>query len=204
MIYPLAPNGIYWTIQGEGTHTGTPMAFVRLAGCSVGCTQCDTNYTRQEQQDAIQIFNRVQAVTPAAYRKTRPWVWITGGEPCDHDLTDLFDLLAHTHRIALCTSGQHPHDLTDLMRRMVAPLYWISVSPHRVIPDLQGHEVKLVPGLGELQWEDLADTGWVDHFPHKWIQPLSGSDDLPRALDFVHTHPGWGLSTQTHKHWKLP
>lgn len=39
MTYLLAPEGVFWTLQGEGALQGTPMAFVRLAGCSVKCKQ---------------------------------------------------------------------------------------------------------------------------------------------------------------------
>ncbi len=44
MRYPLAPDPIFWTLQGEGHLRGFQMAFIRLGGCSVGCVQCDTYY----------------------------------------------------------------------------------------------------------------------------------------------------------------
>ena len=46
MKYPLASNPIFWTIQGEAHLRGFQMCFVRLAGCSVGCEHCDTDYQR--------------------------------------------------------------------------------------------------------------------------------------------------------------
>ena len=212
MIYPLAPNGIYWTIQGEGTHTGTPMAFVRLAGCSVGCAQCDTNYTASETLDAAAIWARVREVTPPRFRAAMPWVWITGGEPTDHDLAPLCDVLATGYRIGICTSGHNQHwTPRPAGRWRIAPwvehpgVRWISVSPHRVISGLRGDEVKLVPGLGDLHWSDLDDTGWIGGFRYRWLQPLAGSpSELSRAVDFVHLHPGWRLSTQAHLHWGIP
>jgi 7-carboxy-7-deazaguanine synthase len=210
VTYPLAPDGVYWTIQGEGTLTGTPMAFIRLAGCSVGCAECDTNYSLADTVDLPTLHQRVLEVTPASFRPQRfsaedgPWVWITGGEPTDHDLLPLIDLLATTHRIALCTSGTH-----DSVRGC-GPIIdhpgvrWVSVSPHQVLKGLHGHEVKLVPGLGALYWEDLNDIDWVRHFAHKWVQPLAGSrEELQHAITWVQEHPGWKLSTQAHKTWAI-
>lgn len=47
MKYPLSLNPIFWTIQGEAHLRGFQMCFVRLAGCSVGCEHCDTDYRKQ-------------------------------------------------------------------------------------------------------------------------------------------------------------
>jgi 7-carboxy-7-deazaguanine synthase len=82
--YPLAPDGVFWTLQGEGALQGEPMAFVRLAGCSVGCAQCDTDYRVSRRLTCEEIVEEVRAVVPPAF--VWPWVWITGGEPTDHDL----------------------------------------------------------------------------------------------------------------------
>lgn len=54
--YPLARGGgVFATIQGEGALLGVPMVFVRLAGCSVGCPRCDTDYAVGERMDARDV-----------------------------------------------------------------------------------------------------------------------------------------------------
>jgi 7-carboxy-7-deazaguanine synthase len=71
MKYPLSNPGVFRTIQGEGALLGTPMTFVRLAGCSIGCPGCDTNYRKAETKTAADIAAQV---SPG-------WVWIYYGKP---------------------------------------------------------------------------------------------------------------------------
>ena len=190
----LSEDGVFWTIQGEGVLSGVPMAFVRLAGCSVGGPSCDTNYQLAERVQVDEIVDRVLGVTPAVMLPMRPWVWLTGGEPTDQHLDPLITALSETHNVALCTAAPHNSPFHNLLR-------WVSVSPHAVAEGLHGHEVKIVPGLGRLT---LEDVGWLGSFGWRFIQPLAGDDDeLTRTIDFVKTHPGWILSTQRHKAWDI-
>lgn len=69
---------IYHTIQGEGPFVGWPAVFVRLAGCTLQCPLCDTNYT--EGRNRIETLSLVTAIR-AATRKNTKLVVITGGEP---------------------------------------------------------------------------------------------------------------------------
>src|SRR5690348_9947144 len=81
MKYPLAPQGVFRTVQGEGALLGVPMVFIRLAGCSVGCAGCDTDYSPDSFRSLAEIEAEVKAV-----RGNAEWVFITGGEPADHEL----------------------------------------------------------------------------------------------------------------------
>lgn len=84
------------TIQGEGSLSGQPSLFVRLAGCDFRCKWCDTNYanqnpeTRQECPD--EIFYHLEQLIPSSTRR-RPWVTITGGNPLLYDLDPLLRML---------------------------------------------------------------------------------------------------------------
>lgn len=192
--YPLAPDGIFWTLQGEGALVGEPMAFVRLAGCSVGCQQCDTNYRVARRVLLEQLVAEVQAVIPPNF--TKPWVWITGGEPTDHDLEPLIDIFATVGmNVAIATSG---------IRVVSRTVQWISVSPHtNSIVQRNGHELKIVPGLNGLTLEAASDLGLG--FAWKYIQPLAGdANSLKQSIAFVLRTPGWRLSSQQHKQWGLP
>jgi 7-carboxy-7-deazaguanine synthase len=168
------------------------MVFVRLAGCSVGCPGCDTNYRVARRVTIEALLVEIQAAIPAHAK--RPWVWITGGEPTDHDIVPLIDCL-HTLKlpVALATSGVRP-----------APngLEWLSVSPHSVdAKQRNGHEVKAVPGLNGLSWEDIEEIGrWS--FPYRYVQPLDGTPP-DECVRFVLSHPGWRLGIQAHKVWNV-
>lgn len=193
-LYPIAPNGIFWTLQGEGALVGEPMAFVRLAGCSVGCPECDTDYRVSSRRTVEEIVYAVEAFTPESF--SRPWVWITGGEPTDHNLQPLVAAFkAKSYAVALATSGvRNVGQLAD----------WISVSPHG--PELKqrsGHELKVVPGLNGMSLD--ACGALPLGFAYKFVQPLAGSSEsMAECIEFVKTHPGWRLSQQAHKGWGLP
>ena len=86
-MYKVAPNGVFWSIQGEAHLRGFPMAFLRLAGCSIGCPRCDTDYTVAETHSAEDLVEMVVDAFPERYRDR--WVWITGGEPYDRPMRPL-------------------------------------------------------------------------------------------------------------------
>lgn len=198
MIYPLAPNGVFWTIQGEGALLGEQMAFVRLAGCSVGCANCDTDYRVDRRATVDSIVSEVRSVIPESFRNTRPWVWITGGEPTDHNLDHLISACKTAgFRIALATAGVKPikFGLVD----------WLSVSPHTLdYAQKTGHELKVIVGLNELSWDAINEADWWGSFTWRFIQPLDGdTEGLVKCVQFVLSKPGWRLGVQAHKSWNV-
>ncbi len=72
----LLVNEIFYSIQGESIYSGRPCIFVRLTGCNLRCTYCDTRYAYEEgiEMEIAEIIRRV-----AAYNCRL--VEITGGEP---------------------------------------------------------------------------------------------------------------------------
>lgn len=84
-------NEIFYSIQGEGRHTGMPAVFLRLSGCSMNCSFCDTKYAfgAGKEMGADALLNDL-AQYPV---KT---VIITGGEPTEQDLPALIALLKST------------------------------------------------------------------------------------------------------------
>ena len=67
-------NEIFYSIQGEGFHTGTPAVFVRFSGCNLKCPFCDTKHQAGEEMTEQQIIEKVSKY-PARM------VVLTGGEP---------------------------------------------------------------------------------------------------------------------------
>lgn len=202
MRYPLTSNPVFWTIQGEGHLRGHQMCFVRLAGCSVGCPHCDTDYRKQEFATEEEIAQRVDEVTPKAARDR--WVWVTGGEPTDHDLTALIAALRDRRfSIALASSGH---------RLVTAEVDWLSISPHDPARWVQttGHEMKIVPGLNGFSIEDFrsAHPDEQTDFRYRYVQPLSlGKQEDPESLrtclEFARANPNWSLSRQDHHYWDV-
>jgi len=198
--YALASDPIFWTIQGEGHLRGFQMAFLRLAGCSVGCRQCDTDYVRHGALvSAAECAARVAACIPRESRDK--WVWLTGGEPADVDLRPLIAALKQQN-LSVCVASSGIHRVTH-------PVDWLSISPHCLnTQQLYGNEIKLIEGLN-----GLSITDWVDKFPdsttdfwYRYVQPLSVDgveqpESLQRCLSFIRDNPNWSISRQDHVYW---
>ncbi|MFZ9943360.1 MAG: 4Fe-4S cluster-binding domain-containing protein, partial [Bacteroidia bacterium] len=69
----------FYTVQGEGAHTGKAAHFIRLAGCDVGCTWCDVKESWTVSSDQLRTVNELSEEVSTSPAET---VVITGGEPC--------------------------------------------------------------------------------------------------------------------------
>ena len=98
----LKVNEIFYSIQGEGSYTGYPCIFIRLAGCNLRCRWCDTSYSFYE--GVRQPFEEILQ-TVAGYPGTL--IELTGGEPLLQDQIYLFFKILHrrNYRVLLETSG---------------------------------------------------------------------------------------------------
>ncbi len=176
----LPVNEIFYSLQGEGFHTGTPAVFVRLSGCNLRCPFCDTDHSAHTPMSVGEIVAEVT-------RHSARTVIITGGEPSLYDLSDLVD--------ALHTSGRRVHIETNGTRPLPAAIDWVTCSPK------PGGEV-VIPECDELK---IVFTGQdveaiADRIParHHFLQPCSGTN-TSEVIDYILTHPRWRLSLQTHK-----
>lgn len=194
MRYPIVRGGVFWTVQGEGVLLGNPTRFIRLAGCSVQCPECDTDYGIGERLTAAEVGVRLD------YLPQTEWVFVTGGEPADYDLWPLLEVCRLRGRISLVTSGAKSLGAAG---RLVD---FLSVSPHSNPYELKlktGSQVNLVPGLNGLSlhhWESFC----FDGFPVKWVTPLEGSrESLEECLKWIKVHKDFRLGTQAHKTWGI-
>lgn len=202
--FALAPNPVFWTLQGEGHLRGFQMCFLRLAGCSVGCPECDTNYQKDSIRTAQEISLKIWQTIPSG--SSDQWVWITGGEPADVPQIKMRGLLTEFAkfgwRVAVASSGAKP---------FIPPVDWLSISPHSTAKLAQpyGNEIKLVPGLNGLDADEFLANNKGIRFMYQYIQPISdgGEEDagsLNFCLEWLKSHPDWSLSRQDHHYWGMP
>jgi 7-carboxy-7-deazaguanine synthase len=98
---------IYKSIQGESTHAGLPCVFVRLTGCNLRCSWCDSEYTFSggHRMTLEEVIEEVEHLSPDGL------VEITGGEPMlqEREVVPLMQhLLDDAYTVLLETSGERP------------------------------------------------------------------------------------------------
>jgi 7-carboxy-7-deazaguanine synthase len=99
---------IYKSIQGESTHAGLPCVFVRLTGCNLRCSWCDSEYTFTggQRRTVEEVATEVERLSPGG-----GLVEITGGEPLlqEREVVPLMQrLLDAGYTLLLETSGERP------------------------------------------------------------------------------------------------
>lgn len=182
-------NEIFYSLQGEGFWTGTPMVFLRFSGCNLRCPFCDTNFSASQQMSEDSIIEALKKTVPDCRR-----IVITGGEPAlqlDQVLVDR--LHAEGYRIHIETNGNRP---------LPEGIDWVTFSPKQ---DWQPAAKTAITQADELK---LVYTGqdadkWLS-FPaaHYFLQPCSG-ENTKEVVTYIMSHPRWRLSLQTHKYLNI-
>ena len=180
---------IFYSVQGEGMWTGTPAIFVRLAGCNLSCSFCDTDYALKFFASVDEVVARVREEGGAC-----PTVILTGGEPlAQQETRALIDALrADGRRVHIESNGTMPTDLP--------PDVWLTVSPkERLTPEMarRADEAKLIV-------DGRVPEEWIGAFPEStpvFLQPEGNKPvNVTLAIDAAKRAPGrLRLSLQTHK-----
>ena len=177
-------NEIFYSLQGEGYHTGTPAVFVRFSGCNLRCPFCDTQHQSGTEMTHEQIVDEV-------CRYGTRHVVLTGGEPtlqADDHLVELLHL--HGKFVQIETNGTHP---------VPAGIDWITCSPKEGPYALSKvDELKVV-----YQNQDVEAIAALFDADHLMLQPCSCSNTT-EVVEYVKRHPHWRMSLQTHKFIDIP
>lgn len=194
MVYQV--NEIFYSLQGEGYHTGQASVFVRLSGCNLRCPFCDTDFSTYTEMTADEIAAEVQRLAP----DPQVLIILTGGEPSlQADEALCTTLHATGKRICMETNGTHP---------LPAGIDWITCSPKEgsriVIP--HANELKIVyqGGLSDTPDSRQDVEQWAKQIPaeHLYLQPCSCQNTV-EVIDYILRHPHWHLSLQTHKYLNI-
>ena len=181
-------NEIFYSLQGEGFHSGTPALFVRLSGCNLACPFCDTDFSSFEEMTAEEIVSRGRELLSECGCRV-PLVVLTGGEPSLQADAALCAALSESYgaEISIETNGTH---------LLPEGIDWVTCSPK------EGSEVV----LREANEVKVVFTGQdVEHWhksiraQHYFLQPCSCGNTAEVIL-YILAHPHWRLSLQTHKY----
>ena len=190
----------FYTIQGEGYHSGKAAYFIRVGGCDVGCHWCDV----KESWDAsLHPPTNVDTVVNNALKYPAKAVVVTGGEPSMYNLSYITKLLKSKGIATFIeTSGAYP--LTGVWD-------WVCLSPKKTgvpLPEnfKKADELKIiVHNKNDFEWAEKNAT-FVREDCKLFLQPewSKANEMMPLIVDYVMQHPRWNISLQTHKYMKIP
>lgn len=222
MKYPI--NEIFQTLQGEGVFTGVPAVFIRLQGCPVGCSWCDTKQTWEKEQDKQTTLGDIALKTldsdtwamansdaliqlMKAKGFTAKHIVITGGEPCIYDLTQLTESLEQSgYQCQIETSGTYPIQCSENT--------WVTVSPKvgmkgglEVLAQAvnRANEVKhpVARGKDIEALDAILALRTPDNPPIVALQPISQKVAATKLCIETCIQRNWRLSIQTHKYLNI-
>lgn len=194
-------NEIFYSLQGEGAHTGVPAVFVRFSGCNLQCTFCDTSHAEGVEMTDSEIV---------AYVNTYPaeWIILTGGEPSlwiDEDFIHTLHV-GTGKKIAIETNGTRPVPST---------IDWVTFSPKigMTTPLSAAEAVSLrLAKADEVKVVDIGqDLEPYFHLPQVgsntqmflqpcWVaDPTQARENEQRTVSRVLADPRWRLSLQIHR-----
>jgi 7-carboxy-7-deazaguanine synthase len=190
----------FYTIQGEGFHSGKPAWFIRLGGCDVGCHWCDV----KESWDAsLHPLTNTDTIVLNALNNPSKAVVITGGEPLTYNLDYLCsELKKNGITIYLETSGAYP---------LSGNFDWICLSPKKTaspLPEVfeKAHELKvIIHNINDFEWAEKnaeqTNSNCILFLQPEWSK---AKEMMSLITEYVMQHPKWNISLQTHKYMNIP
>lgn len=197
---------IYYTLQGEGYHSGRAAIFCRFSGCNLWsgreedrgkaiCQFCDTDFWGTDGENgghytATALVDKCISLWPKGIKY--PFVVLTGGEPMLQLDTLLLDTF-HSGQFEVAIESNGTIALID-------GIDWVCISP-KAYTDLvvkSGDELKLVYPQENQDPKQFTDLD----FKHFYLQPMDSEDlilNTQAAIQYCHVYPQWKLSLQTHK-----
>jgi 7-carboxy-7-deazaguanine synthase len=190
----------FYTLQGEGYHTGKAAYFIRIGGCDVCCSWCDSKYSWVADLNRMVPIEEIAAKVAGFAAKA---VVVTGGEPSSYNLTPLCNELKKNGILTFIeTSGAYP--LTGVWD-------WICLSPKKNRPPVESnfmlaHELKVViSSEDDFAWaEENAKMVSPDCRLYLQTEWSKFKQLTPIVVEYIKANPKWSASLQVHKFMKIP
>lgn len=189
----------FYTIQGEGAHSGKAAYFIRLAGCDVGCHWCDVKESWEADKHPIMDSEEI-AIEAAKHSKT---IIITGGEPLMWNLEILTKKLKDLGCVIhIETSGSSP---------LSGYIDWITLSPKKrklPLPEVyeRANELKMIIFnkhdfiFAEEEAKKVSSRCEL-YLQTEWSKR---EENYPKITEYILKNPKWRASIQTHKYMDIP
>lgn len=198
---------IFPTLQGEGPFTGWPSVFVRLGGCNLACSFCDTEFESFKAMPLEDVLNRVESLAKDAQgKRVRNLVVLTGGEPLRQPIEALCgELLERGFQVQIETNGTLYRNLPEEVNIICSPKN-NGQGYFPIRPDLleRVDAFKFIISAQDSDYSEVGDVGQSVHHTPVYVQPMDEGDEvknqrnLAKAAELAMQH-GYRLSLQTHK-----
>ncbi|MCX6244242.1 MAG: 7-carboxy-7-deazaguanine synthase QueE [Bacteroidetes bacterium] len=190
----------FYSLQGEGFHTGKAAWFARIGGCDVGCHWCDIKESWNADKFPLVSADEIIRNAAACVAKS---IVITGGEPLLYNLDYLCDGL---HREGISTFLE-----TSGSSTLSGTWDWICLSPKIDAAPLP--EILLLANELKVIVEDPEDFSWAEENASQvssgcilFLQPEWSRREvmIPAIVEYIQHHPQWRISLQSHKYMRIP
>jgi 7-carboxy-7-deazaguanine synthase len=190
----------FFTLQGEGYQTGRAAYFIRLGGCDIGCSWCDSRFSWNPiLHPMIETTTLIENVVKSGADS----VVVTGGEPLMWNL-DLLCKGLKSKNIStfIETSGAYPSS---------GKWDWICLSPKKNMPPEDdickaADELKvIIQDTSDIEWAEIY-CGLVRQDCRLFLQPEWSRFEniVPEIVDYIKKNPKWRISLQVHKYMHIP
>jgi len=190
----------FFSVQGEGFHSGKTAYFIRLGGCDVGCSWCDSRFSWNAE---IHPMIDADTIIVSVLKSGTDSVVVTGGEPLMWNLDYLCSGLKKNNiNTFIETSGAYP---------MSGKWDWICLSPKKNMPPLT--DICKIADELKVIIQDKSDFEWAEKY-HRivndgcrlFLQPEWSRFEkvIPEIVEYVKANPKWRISLQIHKYMHIP
>jgi 7-carboxy-7-deazaguanine synthase len=190
----------FFSLQGEGFQTGRAAYFIRLGGCDIGCSWCDSRFSWNPNMHPMV---KTETIIDHVIRSGADSVVVTGGEPLMSSLDFLCDGLRNKNISSFNeTSGAYP---------LSGKWNWICLSPKKNMPPMD--EICKVADELKVIIQDKRDFGWAEKYQRLvsgecrlYLQPEWSRFEniVPDIVEYIKKNPVWRISLQVHKYMHIP
>jgi 7-carboxy-7-deazaguanine synthase len=205
----LKVTSIFGTFQGEGPYTGYPSLFIRLSGCNLACSFCDTEFDAYEEMAVEEIIRRAyeafQNFAEKEIADVKPLVVITGGEPMRQNISFLCkEFIEMGHMVQVESNGTLIcPDLPKEVQIVCSPKV-SNGKYHKIRSDVmqQVIAIKFIVSASQNEYSNLSDVG--QNGIRVYVQPMDEYDPQKNAANLklamqLALQNNAILSLQTHK-----
>lgn len=202
---------IFSTLQGEGPHAGVPSVFLRLGGCNLACSFCDTEFEQFSSQSLDEVLKDIEVQAKENGKRVRNLVVITGGEPLRQPIETLcVRLIDAGFMVQIETNGTLWRNLPEAVEIVCSP----KATQGRYFPvrdDVltRTNALKFLIDAEDIAYNHVPEIGQNAYNIPVFVQPMDVADPIRNAANRARavalaSQYGYRLSLQMHKWLNIP